>query len=73
MLTVGAVVGVPSDNSCMNNWGAATRARMPCPFKDIAAMAGLALVPEQIALRATERNPFSQDLPNCRMELYEFF
>ena len=58
MLAVGAVVGIPSTDSYIDNAGAAAGTGFSRPFEDIAAMDGFSLAAKQVALCAAQCDPF---------------
>ncbi len=58
MLAIGAVVSISSTDPYIKNRRAATGTGFPGPFEDIPAMDGFSLAAKQIALCASQGDPF---------------
>ena len=60
MLTVRAVKRISSPDPCKRNAGFTARAGLAALLKDVAAMEGFALAPEEVALGPAQGDPLGQ-------------
>ena len=67
-LALRAIVSIPSADPRISDRGRATWAGLPGPLKDIAAMLRLPLTPEEVALRAAQRDTLREHLPDRGVE-----